>query len=36
MSLRFRMRSGQAPVLRTLWQREDGAWKITAYDVETP
>jgi hypothetical protein len=36
MSVRFRMRSGEAPVLRTLWQREDGAWKITAYDVETP
>lgn len=36
MSLHFRTRSGDAPVLRTLWLRENGAWRITVYDVELP
>ena len=36
MSVRFRMKSGEAPVLRTIWKKEDGAWRIFVYDVETP
>ena len=35
-TVRFRMRDGAAPVLRTLWRQEDGAWRITAYGVESP
>ena len=36
MAIRFRTRAGEAPVLRTLWTQESGAWRITAYDVELP
>jgi hypothetical protein len=36
MTFRFRTQSGDAPVLRLLWRTEDGAWRITAYDVELP
>jgi hypothetical protein len=36
MSVRFRTVAGEAPVLRTLWMKQDGAWRITAYDVELP
>lgn len=35
-TVRFRTRDGGAPVLRTLWRQENGAWRITAYGVETP
>jgi hypothetical protein len=33
---RLRTESGEGPVLRTLWHREDGAWRIMSYDVESP
>ena len=36
MTVRFRTRAGDPPVLRTLWLKESGAWRITAYDVELP
>jgi hypothetical protein len=36
MTFRFKTRSGETPVLRMLWVREDGAWRITTYDVEHP
>lgn len=36
MNFRFRTRSGAAPVLRMLWRKEDDAWRITAYDIESP
>ena len=36
MTLRFKTRSGDAPVLRLLWRRENGEWRITSYDVELP
>ena len=36
MSMRFKTRSGDAPVLRLLWRRENGAWLITSYTVELP
>ncbi|HET9270021.1 MAG TPA: hypothetical protein VFO31_17720, partial [Vicinamibacterales bacterium] len=32
-SLRFRTRSGETPVLRLLWLKESGVWRIAAYDV---
>ena len=36
MNVRFQTRSGETPVLRMLWAKRDGAWRITAYDVEDP
>ncbi len=36
LSMRMRTRAGDPPVLRMLWARENGAWRITAYDVEIP
>ncbi len=36
MTARFRTRVGDPGVFRTLWIREDGAWRITVYDVEIP
>jgi len=36
MTLRFRTQGGDAPVLRLLWRKEDGAWRISAYDIELP
>jgi hypothetical protein len=36
MAVRFRTRSGDAPVLRLLWRREDAGWRITSYAVEMP
>jgi hypothetical protein len=36
MNLRFRTRGGDAPVLRTLWRRDAGNWRITSYMVEMP
>jgi hypothetical protein len=36
MIVRFRLKGGEAPVLRTIWKKEDGAWRIFVYDVETP
>jgi len=36
MNLRFRTRSGEPPVLRVLWVKDQGAWRIRAYAVEYP
>jgi hypothetical protein len=36
LSFRFQTGSGDAPVLRMLWAKENDAWRITAYDVEQP
>ena len=36
MNMRFKTRSGDAPVLRLLWRRENGAWRVTSYAVELP
>jgi hypothetical protein len=35
-SIRFKIQAGQAPVPRALWERENGAWRITTCEVETP
>ena len=32
--VRFKTRAGEAPVLRLLWRKEDGLWRITSYGVE--
>lgn len=34
MTVRFKTKSGDAPVLRVLWRKENGAWRITSYAVE--
>ena len=36
MNVRFKTPGGEAPVLRLLWRKESGAWRITVYDIETP
>jgi hypothetical protein len=36
MTFRFGTQGGDAPVLRLLWRKEDGNWRITSYDVEVP
>src|SRR5262249_7673606 len=36
MTIRLRTQGGEAPVLRTLWTREQDAWRITAFDLEVP
>jgi len=36
MNIRFLTGAGEAPVLRTLWQKEGGRWRITTYDIEYP
>jgi hypothetical protein len=36
MTVRFRVERGEAPVLRLLWRRENGTWRITSYGVELP
>ena len=36
MNLRFRTQSGEPPVLRVLWVKDQGAWRIRAYAVEYP
>ena len=36
MTFRFRTQAGDAPVLRLLWRKEEGTWRITSYDVEVP
>jgi hypothetical protein len=36
MTFRFRTQSGDAPVLRLLWRREEDTWRVRAYDVELP
>ncbi len=36
MTVRFLTRGGDAPVLRTLWTKMNGGWRITAFGVELP
>ena len=36
MNVRFKTRDGEAPVLRTLWLKENDLWRIAAYDIEVP
>ena len=36
MSVRFLTRGDDSAVLRLLWRREDGAWRIRSYDIEVP
>ena len=36
MTFRFRTQSGDTPVLRLLWRKEDGVWRVTSYDVDVP
>jgi hypothetical protein len=36
MTMRFKTRAGEAPVLQLLWRMEDGAWRITAYAIQLP
>jgi hypothetical protein len=35
VTVRFRS-NGEPPVLRLLWSKRDGAWKISVYDEEMP
>jgi hypothetical protein len=36
MNVRFKTGGGDAPVLRALWLKENGLWRIAAYDIEVP
>ena len=36
MMVRFKTHSGDAPVLRLLWRKETGSFRITSYGVELP
>jgi hypothetical protein len=36
MTFRFQTQGGDAPVLRLLWRKEQGTWRVTAFDVELP
>ena len=36
MSARFLTRGGDSAVLRLLWRKEEGAWRIRSYDIEVP
>ena len=36
MTVRFKTKSGDAPVLRLLWRKDAGDWRITSYAVEMP
>lgn len=36
MTVRFKTKSGDAPVLRLLWRNEAGTWRITSYAMEMP
>lgn len=36
MNVHFKTRGGDAPVLRTLWLKENDLWRIAAYDIEVP
>jgi hypothetical protein len=36
MTFRFRTQAGEPAVLRLLWRKEAGNWRITSYDVEMP
>jgi hypothetical protein len=34
--VRVRARGGDPPVLRAMWMKEGGAWRITVYGIEVP
>ena len=36
MNVRFKTPNGDAPVLRLLWRRENGAWRVSSYMVDLP
>ena len=36
VTLRFRTKSGEAPVLRLLWLKDGDVWRIAAYDILMP
>ena len=36
MSFRFVTLAGDAPVLRMLWTRENGTWRVVVFDIDTP
>ena len=36
MTVRFKTMSGEPPVLRLLWRKENGTFRITSYGVEMP
>lgn len=36
LMFRFSTQAGDAPVLRTLWRRDNDTWRITSYTVEMP
>jgi hypothetical protein len=36
MNVHFKTPGGDAPVLRTLWLKENDLWRIAAYDIEVP
>jgi hypothetical protein len=36
MTFRFRTQGGDAPVLRLLWRREEGTWRVSSFDVDLP
>jgi len=35
-NVRFKTRAGEAPILRLLWRKESGSWRITSYGIELP
>ncbi len=36
MTVRFKTRGGDPPVLRLLWRKENNAWRVTSYSIEMP
>ena len=36
MTLRFKTRGGEPPLLKLLWRQENAGWRITSYGVEMP
>lgn len=36
MTVHVRTRAGDPPVLRTMWVKDDGVWRITVYAIEVP
>ncbi len=36
MNVRFLTGAGEGPVMRTLWQKNAGQWRITSYHIEYP
>ena len=36
LSFHFKNAAGETPVLQTLWRRQGGAWRLTAYRVDMP